>query len=94
MNWKLKDIFFERNLDSIFCTECGEPDNLRRKVDSFHKKLEFTMERTDKNGNLKLLDMSINVNRNLIVSGTRNQPIWVLSRFPVSVRQCNIRKIS
>ena len=39
----------------------GEPDTLLRKVNTLHRKLEFTMEKPDKNDNIAFLDMDMKV---------------------------------
>ena len=70
-----------RYVDDIVCTVNGEPDTLLRRVSTLHRKLEFKVEKSDENGNLAFLDMTIKliaVNK-LIASGTRNQPIRELS---------------
>ena len=51
-----------RYVDDIICTVNGEPDTLLRKVNTLHRKLEFTLEKSDENVNLAFLDMNINVN--------------------------------
>ena len=51
-----------RYFDDIICTVNGEPDTLLRKVNTLHRKLEFTMEKPNENGNLAFLDMNININ--------------------------------
>ena len=52
---------FKGCVENITCTVRGETDNLIRKINTLHGNLEFTMERTDKNGNLAFCDININV---------------------------------
>ena len=51
-----------RYFDDIICTVNGKPDTLLRKVNTLHRKLEFTIEKPNENGNLAFLDMNININ--------------------------------
>ena len=53
---------FERYVDDIICTVNVEPDTWLRKVNTLHRKLEFTMEKPDENGNFAFLDMNNKVN--------------------------------
>ena len=49
-----------RYVDHIICTVNGEPDTLLREVYNLQRKLEFTMENPDENGNLAFFDVNIN----------------------------------
>ena len=69
-----------RYVDFIICTDCGEQDNLLRKVNNFHKRSEITIKTSDEKCFLDLLDMNIYVNSFKDINcGTRQQLILELS---------------
>ena len=53
---------FERYVDKMIWPLNGEPEILLRKVNTLHRKMEFTVEKPTENGNIAFLDMNINVN--------------------------------
>ena len=52
---------FSKYADDIICKVKGETDIFFREVDTLQKRLQFTMEELDENGNLAFLDMNIKV---------------------------------
>ena len=52
---------FQRYVDDIICTVCGDPDEYLKFANSLHNNLQFTLEKVNIEGDLASFDININV---------------------------------